>query len=520
MRIAWIFLTLHMILAAAAASAATTFSIVDVQTSQGNPLSALAVGETVTFGIRLSNSISVFGLGASAYGYDESVIDFSTGATVPSINHAVAIPAVGAFSGLGNTLTNPLVETSNGSSGNRVLIFNGVGLSATNTNALDPGLNGVVAGNDAQMRLTFVAMGPGTTQISIGTGYNGDGEVLAGGVTDQTSVTVLQLTVGGGHSGPLPFLLNKNAQVDQGSDIFPQIETDGAGNWIAIWQSNDPLGTSLGSDFDILYTRSSDDGSTWTNPAPLNSTATFDSADDGWPSLASDGNGNWVAVWRSNVTFGGGTGSDWDILYSRSSNNGATWSPVFPLNANPLFDTNADQQPFVAADGEAFIVVWESDDGILGPDNDIRMTRSTNGGASWSAPTALSAEAAIDSTNEVHPTLIADRAGNWIAAWESRGGVSRHGWRHRDGPIERCRRFLDAARPAEPQRDDGHRGRCMARSRDRRVWNLDRDLGIEREPGRDHRIGSRHPVRSVERSRRFMVLAESLERERGNGLGG
>lgn len=422
MRIASIVLTLAMVLAAAAASAATNFSIVNVTTSQGNPLSALAIGETVTFGIRLSNSVGIFGLGASAYGYDESVIDFSTGETVASINHAVAIPAVGAFSGLGNTLSNPLSETSIGASGNRVLIFNGVGLTATNTNALDPGLNGVVGGNDAQMRLTFVAMGPGTTQILIGTGYNGDGEVLAGGVTDQSSVTSLQLTVGGTNPGPFPVLLNKNAQTDQGSDIFPQIETDGAGNWIAIWQSSDPLGSSLGSDFDILYTRSSDDGTTWTNPAPLNSTASFDSAQDDWPSLATDGNGNWVAVWRSNVTFGGGTGSDWDILFSRSTNNGVTWSPVFPLSANPLFDTASDQQPYVAADGEAFIVVWESDGGLLGADNDIRMTRSIDGGASWSAPTSLSSDSAFGSTNEIHPTLVTDRAGHWIAAWEARGG--------------------------------------------------------------------------------------------------
>ena len=177
-------------LAASAASAATVFNVTaDRSTDNLNP------GDTVTLSIRLTNGVGVFGLGASAYGYNEQVIDFTTGSTVASINHAVAIPAVGAFSGLTNTLTNPLGETSIGSSGNRVLIFNGVGLAATNTNALDPGLNGAVGGNDAQMRITFTAVAPGTTTIIIGTGYNGDGEVLAGGVTDQSSNTSIAITV-------------------------------------------------------------------------------------------------------------------------------------------------------------------------------------------------------------------------------------------------------------------------------------------------------------------------------------
>jgi len=136
--------------------------------------------------IRLSGGVGVYGLGASVYGYDESIVDFVSGEAVSSINHAVAIPAVGAFSGLANALTNPLVETSIGTSGNRVLFFNGVGLTPTNSNALDPGLDGVIGGGGAQFRLTFRLIAAGVTHIIIGTGYNGDGEVLAGGETDQS----------------------------------------------------------------------------------------------------------------------------------------------------------------------------------------------------------------------------------------------------------------------------------------------------------------------------------------------
>lgn len=179
-----------ILLAASGASALTSFNLV-----AGSTNISLNPGEEVTIGIRLSGGTNVFGLGASAYGYNESVIDFVTGSSVASINHAFAIPAVGAFSGLGNVLTNPLAESSIGSNGNRVLIFNGVGLTATNTNALDPGLNGVIGGNDAQIRLTFRAGVAGATVINIGTGYNGDGEVGAGGALDQTALTQITVTV-------------------------------------------------------------------------------------------------------------------------------------------------------------------------------------------------------------------------------------------------------------------------------------------------------------------------------------
>jgi|JI102314A2RNA_FD_contig_101_498532_length_1621_multi_5_in_0_out_0_3 hypothetical protein len=180
-------------LAASAASALTSFTV--VSTTSSRPLDALQAGDTVTIGLRLTGGTGVFGLGASAYGYNESVIDFTSGQSVASINHAVAIPAVGAFSGLTNTVAGNLSESSIGASGNRVLIFNGVGLTATNANALDPGLDGVVGGNDAQVRITFTATGAGTTVINFGTGYNGDGEVQAGGLTDTSANTAVSITV-------------------------------------------------------------------------------------------------------------------------------------------------------------------------------------------------------------------------------------------------------------------------------------------------------------------------------------
>jgi PEP-CTERM motif len=170
-------------LAAPDARAATRFDVVSTSTSFGSPLDALIVGETVTIGIRTSEGTNVFGLAASVWNYDESVLDFSSGQAVPGINHAHCFPNYPApfdpcyppF--LQNNRQGELVESSLPGEGNRVLIFEGVGLIGTHSNPLDPGLDGVAGGGDAQFRVTFVATGLGSTTLVIGYGYPGDAEI-------------------------------------------------------------------------------------------------------------------------------------------------------------------------------------------------------------------------------------------------------------------------------------------------------------------------------------------------------
>ncbi len=190
-----------LILATRGASALTQFAV-----TTDRPPDNLQPGDFITVGIRLSGGTNVFGLGASAYGYDESVVDFESGEAVSQINNAVIIGCVGCHvlsSGLYNYLVSraigvfsgPLGESSIGDNGNRVLFFNGVGLSATNSNPLDPGLDNVVGGGGVQFRLVFRAIDPGRTVIRIGTGYEGDGEVSWGGSVDTSSNVEVAITV-------------------------------------------------------------------------------------------------------------------------------------------------------------------------------------------------------------------------------------------------------------------------------------------------------------------------------------
>ncbi|MBI4557822.1 MAG: carboxypeptidase regulatory-like domain-containing protein [Candidatus Hydrogenedentes bacterium] len=217
--------------------------------------------------------------------------------------------------------------------------------------------------------------------------------------------------------------LNTNAATDSGADQAVEVTTDGAGNWVAAWDSNDSLGGTIGTDADILVARSANNGATWTNPAALNTNAATDSGADRDPQVTTDGAGNWVAVWQSNDSLGGTIGTDQDILVSRSTDNGATWTAPVPLNTNAATDFGDDYVPQVTTDGAGnWAAVWGSVDslgGTIGTDFDILVARSTDKGATWTSPAPLSTNAATDSGLDYRPEVTTDKAGNWVAVWWS-----------------------------------------------------------------------------------------------------
>jgi len=95
-----------------------------------------------------------------------------------------------------------------------------------------------------------------------------------------------------------PAPLNANAIGDVESDTYAQLQTGGPGTWVAAWNSYDSLTSTIGTDLDILFARSIDAGVTWTAPSPLNTDADIDAEDDFYPQVSTDGLGKWVAVWE------------------------------------------------------------------------------------------------------------------------------------------------------------------------------------------------------------------------------
>jgi hypothetical protein len=102
-----------------------------------------------------------------------------------------------------------------------------------------------------------------------------------------------------------------------GPSASPRIIHDGAGHWVAVWDTwfkseNHP---EYGSDREIMVSRSTDNWATWTPPTALNTDAATSGDNNSYPELATDGHGNWLTVWEER-----------GFKVSRSTDDGATWS--------------------------------------------------------------------------------------------------------------------------------------------------------------------------------------------------
>lgn len=144
--------------------------------------------------------------------------------------------------------------------------------------------------------------------------------------------------------------LNTNTAADVGDDADPHIAFDESGNTVCIWWSGDSLGGVLGTDNDVFVSRSSNDGVTWSPPEVLNTNASTDIGNDRDGQIDTDGNGNWIVVWRSTENIGGNIGTDWDILFSHSVDNGLTWTAPAVMNTNASTDTGDDGGPKALAE--------------------------------------------------------------------------------------------------------------------------------------------------------------------------
>jgi Neuraminidase (sialidase) len=214
-------------------------------------------------------------------------------------------------------------------------------------------------------------------------------------------------------------LLDSNAVTGNGSDDMPVVMTDGNGTWVTVWISSEEF-NGAGTDSDIFFSRSTDNGVTWSASQLVDSQATSGNGYENHVSFMTDGNGTWVTVWRSTEEFNG-AGSDRDIFFSRSTDNGVTWSASQPLNSS---NDAEDNFPFVMTDGKGvWVAAWFSNENLdgAGTDYDIFFSRSTDNGVTWSASQLLNSDATTDqgdfAARDWRPVLMTDREGNWVAAW-------------------------------------------------------------------------------------------------------
>jgi Neuraminidase (sialidase) len=151
--------------------------------------------------------------------------------------------------------------------------------------------------------------------------------------------------------------------------------------------------------YDIFFSRSMDNGATWSQPVNIPNNLKSSNTE-----IAVDNSGNINVVWADITTIGGR-----DIFISRSSDNGLTWSQ--PVNISKKLK---GLNPKIAVDSARNIyVVWEEEgDEAIGSDK-LFFSRSTDDGNIWSQAVNITSSSA----HPDDPDIAVDSSGNINLVW-------------------------------------------------------------------------------------------------------
>ena len=255
--------------------------------------------------------------------------------------------------------------------------------------------------------------------------WTSTGDIASNGTEGDIFVRRASWTSGTEPSWSSAVLLHSSFRRDAGVDIDPSIAGDNfihSNRWIAVWSSTENVGGVIGTDADILFSVSTDNGAFWSTPAALGTNAVTDTGADTRPRIVALSQAEFVVVWESTDSAGiKNLGTDQDILYSRTTDGGLSWSSPEALNSTAVGDTGTDKRPSVGVAGTTLIATWHSNEAIGGSstDEDIFFSRSTNAGASWSPTAVLNSNSPSVSGGNAYASADGDGSGNWVAVWYS-----------------------------------------------------------------------------------------------------
>jgi hypothetical protein len=198
-------------------------------------------------------------------------------------------------------------------------------------------------------------------------------------------------------------IINLSKDNDMSANI--RIEAaPGEGNNIYIaWQNATKLVGDRLPDFltDVVFRRSTDNGATFEGIINL-------SNNTGWsakPQIAVSDNDNIYAVWEDNPQ-----GTNGEIMFRRSTDNGATFEGITKLNGESM----SSYSPQIAvSDNDNIYAVWE--DNPQGTNGEIMFRRSTDNGATFDSIINLS----NNTGSSAKPQIAVSDNDNIYAVWQN-----------------------------------------------------------------------------------------------------
>ncbi len=195
------------------------------------------------------------------------------------------------------------------------------------------------------------------------------------------------------------FQVNENAGPGSADKYFPSISTDGNGNFVITWGDE-----RNGYYNDIYAQRYSSDGTALGGNFKVND----DEGSEEWasPSISTDGNGDFVITWNN---FRNGYN---DIYAQRYSSDGTALGGNFKVNDDE--GSARQRSPSISTDGNGnFVITWED---YRNGDFDIYAQRYSSDG------TALAGNFKVNddegSEDQRSPSISTDGNGNFVITWE------------------------------------------------------------------------------------------------------
>lgn len=179
-----------------------------------------------------------------------------------------------------------------------------------------------------------------------------------------------------GHSWSKPTVLENPAGAEDFGVLDISLTCDGAGAWLVVWEMS-----GYESHEGFAYSASSDDGSTWTSPKNLDARITHKFGPPSSYAVGMGPGGTWiVAVENHKLTI------------TATSNAGGSWSDAVEIGQDEGRYPNRIkfEKPVTVREGR-WELYWGRGEGAR--IDERRMSFSTDGGLTWSAPENVSLSA-------------------------------------------------------------------------------------------------------------------------------